>query len=1076
MKNCLLLLVTVVTCIISFAQTRVLSGKVVSMQNGTVLPNVTVLVKGENRGTSTGKDGKYSLTVPGTASTLVFSFIGYASQEVAITGNSVIDIGLVDTATTLSNVIVTAAGIRRQRNTLGYSVSTLQADQIAQKSESNPIRALEGKVAGVNIQGSGGTAGGATNITIRGNSSLSNNNQPLFVVDGVPFDNSSFANVGTTTVGASAVTNRAYDIDPNNILSMTVLKGAAAAALYGSRAANGAIIITTKAGKKQSRKGLEITYNSSYAVENVSGFPDYQTSYGQGTNFDYRWGVYGSWGPPYAGAVPGSLIASRDSVPWQLGRQTSVVNPTLFPQYYNANGTLKNVAYAPYSAYNLKKFFQTGSLFENAISISSGTEKGNFTAGLSRSDNQGVVPNNTITRTSMSIGGNARLENKFYVSGSLNYVKTDQKTPPIGGSTENIMGVLMYLPTSFNLTDYPYKNPVDGSNIYDYTGVDNPYWLAQYSPATSSVDRYYGNFVLGYDPLPWLNIQNTIGFNAYTDRRMNVRGKGSTTYPSGSIQTDNIYRQELDNNLLATVTQSITKDLAVRGIVGFNINQRLTQRQAIYGDGIINPGIYSLNNTQTLTPVALGNGWNNIKQRFYAVFTDITLDYRKFLSLNLVGRNDVSSTLPASNRSYYYGGANGAFIFTNVMDIPKNVLSLGKVRAGYTRVGNEASPYQTINVYQTNTSLGGIGTPFTPSGGAITSVLSLSDLSTNPNLKPEFITELELGTELQFLHNRIGVDFTFYNKKSTSQIFTVSAAPSSGYLTQIINLGQVNNQGIEIGLNLVPVRTASFTWNIAANFTRNRNMVRNLGPYSKLAYNGTDNVHIVGRPYGLIQGAAYARDSVGHILVNPQTGKPLTVSAQPIGNPNPDFFMGVANTFHFKGFTLDVLFDWKQGASLYSSTTGEAMSRGVTRDTEKREMIIMGPGVLGDPNTLKPLLDARGNEIPNNVGITVADYYFASGFGPGGVAEGTIFDATVFRIREASLGYELPKSFLKNTPFGSATISLSGRNLWYKAPNFPQYMNFDPEVSSGGAGNGQGYDNLTVPTTKRFGANLRFSF
>ena len=1074
MKHCLSLFVIFFSCFLTHAQIRTLTGRVTSMQNGSGLPNVSVVVKGSTKGTVTDKDGRYNITTQPNAAMLVFSFVGYASQEAEITVSNTINITLTDTATTLSNVIVTAAGIRRQRSSLGYAVTTIQADQIAQKSESNPIRALEGKVAGVNIQGSGGTAGGATNITIRGNSSLSNNNQPLFVVDGVPFDNSSFSNVGTTTVGASAVTNRAYDIDPNNILSMTVLKGAAAAALYGSRAANGAIIITTKAGKKQSRKGLEITYNSSYAVENVSGFPDYQTSYGQGTNFDYRWGVYGSWGVPY-NYVPGSLIPTRDSVPWQLGRQTSVVNASLFPQYYNANGTLKNVKYAPYSDYNLKSFFKAGNLFENALSISSGSEKGNFTAGLSRSDNQGVVPNNTITRTSMSIGGNARLENRVYVSGSLNYVKTDQKTPPIGGSTENIMGVLMYLPTSFNLTDYPFKNPIDGSNIYDYTGVDNPYWLSQYSPATSSVDRYYGNFVLGFDPLPWLNIQNTIGMNAYTDRRMNVRGKGSTTYPSGSIQTDNIYRQELDDNLLATVSTSI-KDITVRAIGGINVNQRLTERQVVYGDGIINPGIYSLNNTQTLTPITLNNGWNKIRQRLYAFFADVTFDYKKFLSVNLVGRNDVSSTLPPKNRSYHYGGVNSSFIFTNVIDIPKNILSFGKVRAGYTRVGNEASPYQTNNFYQTNVSLGGIGTPFTPSGGGITSVQTTSDLSTNPNLKPEFINELELGSELQFFNNRLGIDVTFYDKKGTSQIFTVSATPSSGFVTQIINLGEVNNRGIEIGLNLTPVRTASFTWNINGNFTRNRNIVRNLGPYSRLAYNGTDNVHIVGMPYGLIQGTAYARDSIGHILVNPQTGKPLTVSTQPIGNPNPDFFVGLSNSFRFKGITLDVLFDWKQGGNLYSSTVGEAMSRGVTRDTEKREMILVGPGVLGDPNTLKPLLDTRGNEIPNNVGITVADYYFASGFGPGGVAEGTVFDATVFRLREASLGYDLPKSWLKNTPFGSAMLSLSGRNLWYKAPNFPKYMNFDPEVSSGGAGNAQGYDNLTVPTTKRFGANLRFTF
>ncbi|EOR95167.1 TonB-dependent receptor [Arcticibacter svalbardensis MN12-7] len=1070
------------------AQERSISGTVTALSDATGLPGVSIKIKGTTKGTSTDLNGKYQILVSGPSQVLVFTYIGFNPIEVAVLASNILNVKLEESSAALNEVVVTAAGIKRDKSTLGYSVTTVNSESLTQKSEPDPLRALTGKVAGVNIQSSGGVAGGGTNITIRGNSSLGNNNQPLFVVDGIPFDNSSFANVGST-VGGAGTTNRAFDLDPNNIQSMTVLKGAAAAALYGSRAANGAVIVTTKSGKKQSKKGTEITYNTSYAVENVSGLPDYQTKYGQGTNNDYRQGVYGSWGQPFAGV--NSILPTRTTIPHQLTRQFS---SAVFPEIYQADGiTPIQVPYQSYAKENAKNFFQTGSVFENALSISSGSEKGNFTAGVSRTDNTGVVPENTINRTSINVGGNVKLDNKFYASGSINYVITSQKTPPIGGATGSIMSALMYTPTSYDLTNYPYENPVDGSNVYDYTGVDNPYWSVKHSPTTSDVDRYYGNLIIGVDPYSWLNLQNSAGFNAYTDRRLSVRGKGSSSYANGSITSDNIYRQELDNTFLATVTKAINSDISLRWILGNNINQRLTKRDAFYGDGIIVPDLNTMTNTSTIVPVKLSNNRNEIQQRFYAFFTDITLDYKTFASLNLVGRNDVSSTLPSDNSSYFYGGVNGSLIFSEALKIPKKILSFGKIRAGYTRVGNEASPYQVNTVYLSNTALGtntgvgALGNPFsyTPIGSTnsvTTNVLTQIDLLSNAGLKPEFITELELGTELRFLNGRIGLDFTYYNKKSTSQIFTVTAAPSSGYTQKILNLGKATNQGIEVGLTLSPIQSSQqgFNWDISSNFTRNRNIINDLGGYSRFSYGGTDgtsSVHMVGQPFGLIQGTAYARDDEGNVLIDPNTGKPLVSgSLMPIGDPNPDFILAINNSFTYKSFSLSVLFDWKQGGDLYSSTVGNMFSRGVTRDTENREFTIVSPGVYGDINTLLPLLDANGNKIPNSTAISYEDHFFSNGMGPGGVNEGSVLDATVFRLREISFGYQIPKSFLKKTPFGSAFISLSGRNLWYKAPNFPKYMNFDPEVSSLGVGNSQGYDNLAVPTTKRFGVNLRFSF
>ncbi|AQG79286.1 SusC/RagA family TonB-linked outer membrane protein [Spirosoma montaniterrae] len=1081
MKTCLFLLVLTLP-VVALAQQRVVRGRVTDAAEKSALPGTTITVKGGTQGTVTDAQGTYQINVPERNATLVFSSVGFRPQEVVVGNKDVVDVVLTVDTKQLSEVVVTAAGIKRDKNALGYAVTTLDAAKLAQRSEPDPLRALTGKVAGVNVQGSGGAAGGATNITIRGNSSLGNNNQPLFVVDGVPFDNSSFG--GTDgTVGGSTITNRAFDLDPNNILTMTVLKGAAAAALYGSRAANGAIIVTTKAGKSQSRKGLEITYNTGYSIETVAGLPEYQTRYGQGTNFDYRSGVFGSWGPPYQGVS--SLIPTRATIPHPL--TTNNRYPvSVFPEFYQADGrTPVQVPYQSYSQNNAKNFFRTGNVFENALSVSTGGEKGNLTVGLSRTGNQGVVPENEITRTGINIGGNAQLDNKFYVSGSLNYVNTNQVSPQVtaaNGAGASIMDILLFVPTSFDLTGFPNTNPLNGNNVYDRVGTDNPYWSVQNSPTTSKVDRYYGNMVLGTDVLPWLNIQNTIGFNAYTDRRVVVNGKGGDYFPNGNVTNDNIYRQEIDNTLLITATKSLSEDFGLKVILGNNVNQRLTERAVVFGDGIIFRGINSLNNTSVTIPRVLPNNRNNFKQRYFAFFTDISLDYKNYAFLNLVARNDVSSTLPASNRSYLYGGASASLIFTEALRLPKNVLSFGKFRAGYTRVGNEATPYQTQTVYIANPVLGagtGTGAIASPFNGQ--STLTESDLLANAELKPEFITELELGAELQFFNNRIGLDITYYNKISTSQIFTVNAAPSTGYTQKVINLGKSSNEGIEIGLSATPVKLPNgFSWDISSAFTLNRNIVLDIGALKELPYGGFSDlgsVHIAGQPYGQIRGSTYARDDEGNILVNPNTGKPiLSGRTGPIGNPNPDFILGVTNTLSYKGLTLSALFDWKKGGDMYSFTAYELLSRGVTRDTDEREAILVGPGVLGNVNTLQPILDGEGKKIPNNIGIAVADYYFSGGFGPGGAGEVNVFDATVFRLREVSLGYQLPKKWLSKTPFGMAVLSMSGRNLWYLAPNFPKYLNFDPEVSSLGAGNSQGFDFIGIPTTRRVGVNLRLSF
>jgi TonB-linked SusC/RagA family outer membrane protein len=1053
-------------CLIGFqndlyGQQKTIKG-IVYDDTGIELPGANVLVKGTTRGTITGLDGVFTIEVAPGENVLVVSYVGYETKEINVGNQSEIKVILAESLQ-LSEIVITAAGIERNANTLGYSVTTLNSDKITQINEPDAVRALTGKIAGVNIQSSGGVAGGATNITIRGNSSLGNNNQPLFVVDGVPFDNSTFEQTGSRQTQSNQSTpSRAFDIDPNNIESLTVLKGAAAAALYGSRAANGAIIITTKSGS-QVRKGMEVTFRSSFSFEEISGLPEYQTRFGQGTSGDYRPGVFGSYGSAYT---------SRPTIPHPLA---SMVNYSAFPQFFEADGSTPiQVPYQNYSGENQRNFFKTGYLSENGISINAGTEKAGLVVGFSNARNKGVVPNNEVSRTSFNLGGNANLDNGLYIRGTLSYVRTEQQAPPMGGSG-SVMNALLYMPSSYDLTNFPYEHPETGESIYYRGALDNPYWSVNNSLSTSTVDRYFGSFVVGKDITPWLNIQNTFGFNGYTDRRVSVLGKGSSVYANGTINTDNISRQELDNNLLATMNFALTPDLKLRAIVGNNINQRTTDRSAFSGDGIIVRGIDDIRNTTTITLSNIPNNQAFIQQRYYAFFGDLTFDYKDYVSLNFVGRNDVSSTLPAESRNYLYGGVNGSFIFTEAFNLQNSALNFGSIRMGYTKVGNEANPYQTINVFNANSNYGGLGAPFSNANNSNVSTQTLSTLLTNSTLQPEFITEYEVGTELRFLQNLFVIDFTYYNKLSTSQVFVVNAAPSSGFLSRIINLGETRNRGIEIGFTANPlISERGLNWTINANFTRNRNLVMDIGSFAQLSYGG--NVHIAGQPYGQILGTAFARDDDGNVLVNPNTAKPLASAVdQSIGDPNPDFFAGLSNRLSWRGITLDVLFDWKQGGNILSTTIGQIYARGIIKDSEDRIAHRVFQGVLGDASTRTPLLDKNGNSIPNNTAIGYNDYFFSSGFGPGGISEANIFDATVFRLREISLGYTIPKNLLTRTPFGSAFISVSGRNLWYLAPNAPKYMNYDPELSTQGANN-MGYDQLGVPATRRYGVNLSVNF
>lgn len=1089
----------------TYGQSRV-SGKVTDSAGEALIGASVVVKEVPTAGTITDVDGSYELSVPGGGSTLVFSYTGYETREVAIGGKSIVDITLSE-GKLLEEVVVTALGIKREKKALGYSVTDVSSDQLVQRNESDPIRALSGKVAGVNITGAGGGPGQATKINIRGFSSLTGNTQPLFVVDGIPFDNSLNGQGNSTQFS-----NRAFDIDPNNIESVSVLKGAAAAALYGSRATNGVILITTKSGRK-SNKGLEVSLNSSYSQERVGALPNYQDVYAQGSNNNYNGGFIGNWGAPfpqhvdrlnnefhggnaryskiYAPGYPEGTVPHPmgGGIPFTAGNGYA----SIFPQYLeddpNKPGQKRAIA-LPLRSYDfLDEFFQVGNLAENSITVTAGDEKRSLTSTFSRMDNTGIVENSKANRTSVSFGGGATLDNGLKINGNVNYVNTQQKSPPIApsyytdyGSPDeaSIFSRLFYLPRNVDLMGWEFENPVNGNNVF-YRALDNPRWLTKYNQFSSNVNRSFGALTLSYPLTSWLTINARGGFNTYTDNQISTVRTGGVADPNGRVWTQDITRTELDFNYFLTANKELSDDLDLTVTAGFNQNQREARFKFLDGDGIIDNSIRNLSAVTTV----LARSDSRRLQRLYAGYADVAIGFRKYLYLGLTARNDISSTLvnpkdpDNSNNSYFYPGVSTSFVISDAFDLSSTPIDYLKVRASYTQVGNEADPYLTATTYSINQ-------PFVTAGGTRVNVASLGNLLGKADLVNELTKELEFGTDIRLFKNRIGIDFSWFKRNSFNQITRADVPTTTGFDRAVVNAGEIQNKGIELGLNVDIIKSANgFSWNANLNFTRIRSLIVDAGDGSEIIYGvlpDVGNIHREGQPFGMLFGTKMARvdndDINSPILINKADGLPIFLPTNEIiGDPNPDFTLGLINTFTFKGLTLTALFDWKQGGDIFTSTAASLMLRGMLAFQEDREAFRVVPGVYGNPQTFEPVLDENGNAIKNTTGVTPFESHFSRGFGAYGAAETNIYDGTVYRLREISLGYNFPKSMLSKTPFGNLRLSISGRNLWFRAPNILQDLNLDPEVLGITSNlNVQGIELGTTPNVRRYGLNLYATF
>lgn len=1032
-KVLLVFTLSILTVFTVFAQSRTVTGKVTSPDDPDGLPGANVLVKGTDIGAVTDLDGNFTIQLPAGRNVLVVSFIGYRNQEVVVGNRTNISVVLSPDVEALAEFVVTAQGIERDQRSLGYSLQQVKGDALAQRSEPNVLNALQGKVAGVTIGGASGGAGASTNINIRGITSFNGSNQPLIVVDGIIMSNDT-DNTQNTLFG-SQPGNRLNDIAPESIESINILKGPAAAVLYGSRASAGAIIITTKSGRGLANK-TEVTVTSSYNLQDPIALANLQNDYGQGTQNGFVNNSTLSWGLRFG--TPGF-----DTV---VNLQGETVPYRAFPSHFN-------------------EFFQTGRIFQNGINIASGNMDNNYILSVNTTNQDGIVPNTGFDRYSVQIGGNKKLDNGVKVGGSITYVKTQQEagTAGNGGSA---LGQITRVPRSFDFSGRPFQNEL-GRSIYFNDAINHPLWSAQNETFNLNVDRVFGNFTVGYDIADWLNVTYRVTADTYTDRRKQTLRIGAARAPQGQLNEDMLFRSELNGDLLINMFK---KDLFVQGfnanlLLGQNINQRDFQQISVVGESLTIPGFDNVSNSSVFT----NSGEFNSRRRLLGYYAQLSMDYNDYLFLELSGRVDQSSTLPTNNNSYFYPSVAFSFVPTEAFNIESDFLSYAKVRAAAARVGRDADPFllQTFftsagfgnNVANVNfpMSIGGASIPgFTPS----TRIGSF-------DLQPEFVTSYEVGLNLGLIRNRFGLDITYFNTVSTQQIFDVAISPSSGFDTRTTNIGEMTNKGIEAVLSTTIFKRNNFTWDANLNFTRIRNQVVSIA-------DGVDNSTIagnsfigiapsiaVGQPYGVIISTAFPRNEAGELIINPLTGTYAPgVPNSVVADIQPDWLAGLANTFRYKGLTFYTLLDARVGGQLYSfsqvdlRTGGHIDYTGIDRNAPR-----ILPGVI--PN-------GDGTYRPNNIQIPAQTYFGALG---GLASEGAVFDATVFRLREVSLSYDLPARLLRNTPFGQASFGVSARNLFFFAPGFPA----DPEVNTQGAGNIQGMDLNGAPQTRNYGVNLRFT-
>ncbi len=1049
------------------AQGFQVTGKVTASEDGLPLPGVAIVVKGTTLGYLTDLSGEYTFQVPEDAQILIFSFVGMKTQEISIGGRTTIDVVMEPDVIGLGEILVTAVGIRREAKALGYAAEAVDGEELSGSGESSIIQSLASKAAGVQITSSSGTPGSSSKITLRGNSTFTGENQPLIIVDGVPIDNSTTRteagdypyNEGLQGVNYA---NRGIDLNPDDIESVTILKGPAAAALYGVRAGSGAIIYTTKRGNYGKEQGIRATYSFSADISQANKLPELQDIWAQGDgggepdgSGGYTQGTYDvcDFGPDMI-AFTGDDVSYGTSNSW--------------------GPRISDLASLGVTATdNMADFFKTATAYTHNLSLMGGTETSSFRLSVMRLDQDGIVPNSFYNKTSIRLTSDANITAKWKMGGTVNYIASTGRRTQNGSNLSGVMLGLARCPASYNLNDdeYGYEFPTGQQRQYFYL-YDNPWWSVYNNVFNDKVDRVLGSAYLTWTPFKWLTGTYRVGVDVISDNRKFHWAPGAWNADEflGEVHEDNQRHTEYYGDLLLTANYDFTEKITASLTLGNNLNHRYDQDLFARGRVINVPDLYNIGNTSTLYADE-----DQTIIRTAALFFDMNASYGEFLFLNVTGRNEWSSTFGPNRSNFFYPSVSLSFVFTEL--IPENnILSFGKLRIAYAQSGISPLAYSSKTYYLapfiTDGFTNGASFPYMGNNG-----FGISNILGNPDLKPERVTGKEIGTDLRFLKARLNIDFTYYNQLTTDILVLRPIAATSGFQFMRANSGEMVNRGVELVVSGDPVKTSTFNWNLSVNWSRNYNEVLRLAEgvdeiSLESGFTDIGSYAIVGDAYGAFYGTRWEHDNDGNLIINPSTGIPYSDPLEGnIGNPFPKWLGGLRNTFTFRGLSLTALLDVREGQSVWCGTVARLHRIGRSEESADRERTYVIPGVLSTG------LDGDGNPIAgtekNNVEISAYDYFTRYVGDMGSTAkEQSIYDASWIRLREVGLSYTFNLKD-KIPVLHTLDLGFTGRNLWLKT----DYPGVDPETSLLGAGsNINGWDYFNMPGSKSYIFSIKVGF
>lgn len=1073
----LFLLALAIGVIQGAAQVTTVRGIVTTEEDGEPVIGASVIVKGTSLGTVTDVNGRFELSgLPPSATRLLISYISLMAKEVAIAPQ--VSVTLKSDTHLLDEVVVTALGISREKKALGYTAQEVKQDALVQGKDNNLLNSLSGKIAGVRITNTQGDVG-SSRIVIRGETSIAGENQPLFIVDGIPVDNSQL----NARSSGRDFKNAIADLNPEDIKTLTVLKGPNAAALYGARAAHGAIVITTKGGDKR-QKGIGITLHSSTQVSFVATLPEFQNLFGQGAGGRFSY-------------VDGKGAGVNDGVDESWGPRLDI--GLLIPQFDSPLDADGNRVATPWVSHpnNVRDYFRMGISTNNGISVARGDDKYQFRVGYNYEKQVSIVPDAGTNKTNISLNTDYHLAKWIVVGATANYiVYTAPSLPgsatPSGSNVRSNSPMLQFLWFGRQVDTNSLK--ADYTRNWNSSYYDNPFWSASYNTQSQERHRLIGDLHAEFRLTDGLNVRFRTSTDWYNDRRKSkVKwGSAGAGSPYGSYAEDAYTVKENNTEVLATYIKQLNKNWGIDALLGFNVRNKQYENNYQAAPRLAVADLYTLTNSRD--PLISSNDFYRLRQ--YGLYGSIQLDYRRWAFLNITGRNDWSSTLPVDNNSYFYPSVTASVLLSEAFGWRSKAVNYLKIRGGWSQVGADANPYQLATVFTSETAFNG------------NPLQSSSTIGMNPNLKPEKTSSIEAGFEAAFWDNRLCLDFTYYKTDSRNQILKLATTAASGYTSQVRNAGHIRNRGYEIQLGAVPIQTSKgFRWNLDLNYGANSSKVVKLDDEGlitsyQLYSSGIQILASVGEAYGTLFGTSYVRDANGNVVVDANGLPKISTTNKTLGKFTPDWTGGISNTFSYRSLSLSFLIDASVGGSIFSNTNKTGKYTGVLANTLS--------GRDAEHGGLWYYTDAMGNNVrlPESPSYSVSSdgLYYAQVNGQStrvyqdgimvegvtesgskneevvsaekyyhriySIAEANVYDASYVKLREVALSYRLPRLWTQKLHLQEASVTLTGRNLWTIYKSVP---NIDPE-SALTTGNAQGVEAYSLPTTRSFGVNLSVKF